>query len=259
YRVYSEPEQGFWCCVGSGMENPGKYGSFIYAGAEDGLYVNLFVPSELDAPALGLRLRQETAFPDEARSRLRLRRARPRNFALRIRHPGWVAAEDFAVSVNGALVEAASEPSSYLEIRREWSDGDSVEIALPMRTTIERLPDGSDWVAILRGPIVLASPSGAEGLVGLRADDARMAHVASGPLEPLDAAPALVSTAEELPLSVVPDDAAGPLRFRLVGVADPAPEEGLPLMPFFRLHDQRYQMYWQLVGPDEAEARRARL
>lgn len=33
YRVYSQPGQGFWCCVGSGMENPGKYGAFIFAQA----------------------------------------------------------------------------------------------------------------------------------------------------------------------------------------------------------------------------------
>lgn len=259
YRVYSEPEQGFWCCVGSGMENPGKYGSFIYAGADDGVFVNLFIASEVEAPDLGLQLRQETRFPDVPASRLSLQLERPATFALRVRHPEWVAAGAFAVSVNGQPVEAASQPSSYFEIRREWRDGDTVEIELPMRTTVERLPDGSDWVAIKRGPIVLASPSGDKTLVGLRADGARMAHVAHGPLVPLDQSPALVATAEELPQRVAPDEAAGPLRFRLVDVVDPATEGGLPLMPFFRLHDQRYQMYFQLVGPQEADARRARL
>ncbi|MFG0256131.1 MAG: beta-L-arabinofuranosidase domain-containing protein, partial [Rhodopirellula sp. JB053] len=47
YRVYSQPENCFWCCVGTGMENPGRYGQFIYAKAKDGVYVNLFVASEL--------------------------------------------------------------------------------------------------------------------------------------------------------------------------------------------------------------------
>ena len=45
---------------------------------------------------------------------------------------------------------------------REWRNGDRVEIDLPMRTTIERLPDGSDYVAILHGPIVLAARTGEE-------------------------------------------------------------------------------------------------
>ena len=48
YRVYSEPDQCFWCCVGTGMENPGKYGRFIYAKGQDGsVYVNLFIDSEV--------------------------------------------------------------------------------------------------------------------------------------------------------------------------------------------------------------------
>jgi uncharacterized protein len=70
YRVYSQPGQGFWCCVGTGIENPGRYGEFIYAQATNGLYVNLFIASEITVTNLGLTLRQETAFPDEARTKL---------------------------------------------------------------------------------------------------------------------------------------------------------------------------------------------
>ena len=78
-------------------------------------------------------------------------------------------------------------------------DGDRIEIALPMRNTVERLPDGSDWVAILDGPILLAHPAGTNDLVGLRADDVRMAHVASGPSVPLDKVPVLLSSVADLP------------------------------------------------------------
>ncbi len=160
YRVYSQPEQCFWCCVGTGIENPGRYGEFIYAQETNGLYINLFIASEITVTNLGLVLRQETAFPDEARTRLTLKLRRPAEFTLRIRHPRWVAAGAFSVKVNGQSVAVASTPSSYAELRRQWQDGDRVEVELPMQTTVERLPDGSDWVAILRGPIVLASPCG---------------------------------------------------------------------------------------------------
>jgi hypothetical protein len=74
------------------------------------------------------------------------------------------------------------------ELRRQWRDGDRVEIELPMQTTVERLPDGSDWVA-LRGPIVLASPAGTNNLRGLYANDSRMGHVAHGPVVPMDQVP----------------------------------------------------------------------
>ena len=70
YRVYSQPSQTFWCCVGTGMENHGKYGEFIYAHRGDELFVNLFIASALDWPERGLVVRQETTFPDEARTRL---------------------------------------------------------------------------------------------------------------------------------------------------------------------------------------------
>ena len=259
YRVYSQPGESFWCCVGTGMENPGKYGEFIYAHAADGLYVNLFIASELSASDLGLTLRQETAFPDEPRTRLTLKLKHPLTFTLHLRHPGWVAAGDFAVRVNGKPVSVPSTPSSYAALRREWHDGDRVEIELPMHTTVERLPDGSDWVAILNGPIVLASPAGTDNLIGLRAGGARMGHVASGPTIPLDQVPVLLSSAAELPSHIVPDLDGKSLHFRLVDVIEPSATKGLPLIPFFRLHDERYQMYWQLTTQAELAVRRERL
>ena len=258
YRVYSQPDKCFWCCVGTGMENPGKYGEFIYAKAADGLYVNLFIASEVTVTNLGLTLRQETRFPDEPRTKLKLKLKHSAEFTLYLRHPGWVAAGEFAVKVNGKAVAVAATPSSYAEIRRKWRDGDRVEITLPMRTTVERLPDGSDWVAILRGPIVLASPDGTNDLRGLFANDSRMGQVASGPLVPLDQVPVLFTSASELPQHVKAD-AAGAMHFHLADVLEPSSANGLPLIPFFQLHDARYQMYWQLTTKDELVAKREHL
>ncbi|WCJ58065.1 glycoside hydrolase family 127 protein [Fontisphaera persica] len=259
YRVYSQPSQCFWCCVGTGMENPGRYGTFIYALATNALYVNLFIASQVNLPSWGLTLRQETAFPDEPRTRLTLNLKQPAEFTLYVRHPAWLAGPALAVRVNGQPTTLSSQPSSYAALRRSWRDGDQVEIALPMRTTVERLPDGSDWVALLHGPIVLASPAGTNDLRGLYANDSRMGHVASGPLVPLDRVPVLLTTAHELPQHVIPDTAAGPLRFRLTKVVEPPAPDGLPLLPFFRLHDQRYQMYWQLTTREALAARREKL
>jgi hypothetical protein len=176
-----------------------------------------------------------------------------------IRHPSWVAAGGFAVKVNGKSFAVASTPSSYATLRREWHDGDLVEVELPMRTTVERLPDGSDWVAIMRGPIVLASPAGTNHLRGLYANDSRMGHVAAGPLVPLDQVPVLLASVGDLPGHVKPDTAAGPMHFRLADIVEPAMSAGMPLIPFFRLHDARYQMYWQLTSKAEIDAKKDRL
>jgi hypothetical protein len=241
------------------MENPGRYGEFIYAQAAKGLYVNLFIASEITVTNLDLMLRQETAFPDEPRTRLTLKLRKSAEFTLYLRHPGWVAAGEFAVKVNGTSLVVASTPSSYAELRREWRDGDRVEIELPLRTTVERLPDGTDWVAILRGPIVLASPAGTNNLEGLYANDSRMGHVAAGPLVSMDRIPVLLARASEVGQHVKPDAAAGPMHFRLADVVEPSVKDGLPLIPFFRLHEQRYQMYWQLTTKEELAVKRERL
>ncbi len=259
YRVYSQPEKHFWCCVGSGMENPGKYGAFIYARDAGGLYVNLFIASELSVPERGLVLRQETAFPDEASTRLVLKLDKPASFALRLRHPGWVAAGAFAVRVNGKPVALSSSPGSYASLEREWRSGDRVEIDLPMSTTIERLPDGSDYVAILRGPIVLASATGTDHVDGLRAGQGRRAHVPEGPFVPLDQLPALVTSADQIPASVSPVTDK-PFTFRLAGdIVRPAALAERELIPFFRLHDARYQMYWRVATPEAYAADQIRL
>ncbi len=259
YRVYSQPDTGFWCCVGTGMENPGKYGEFIYARAKDGLYLNLFIASEATVAPLGLTLRQETAFPDEERSRLYLRLERPQTFTLHVRQPGWVAPGTFTLAVNGEPVSVSSTPSSYVAIRREWRDGDRVEIGLPMQTTVEGLPDGSPWHAILRGPIVLAHPAGTWELKGVRADDSRMAHVAAGPELPLDRAPVILADARAIPAHVVPAPDAKPLHFRLVDIVEPAAAGGLELVPFFRLHEARYQMYWETTTREGLAERKVAL
>jgi uncharacterized protein len=260
YRVYSKPEHHFWCCVGSGMENPGRYGQFLYARAKDGVYVNLFVASELNVPDLGVSLRQETQFPHEERSTLRIRVQKPTQFTLYLRHPRWVAADGFRVRVNGELLPQRSSPSSFVPVSREWRDGDRVEVTLPMQTTVEGLPDGSPWYAIFRGPILLASRTSTEGLAGLRAEDKRGSHIARGRLQPLDTVTVLLTTPEALPAHVVPDPTSGPMRFRLKQVAHPPAAEGILLEPFYGLHDARYQMYWECTtaeGLAEKQKRRA--
>src|ERR1700679_3542615 len=58
FRTYSSPHDSFWCCVGTGMENHTKYGEAIYFHGGDSLFVNLFIPSELNWAERGLRLAQ---------------------------------------------------------------------------------------------------------------------------------------------------------------------------------------------------------
>ena len=249
YRVYSQPSQCFWCCVGSGMENHGRHGQFIYAHAGDDLFVNLFIASTLDWRERGIAVRQETGFPDVPRARLVLAMTGQRRFTLRVRHPAWAAEDAFRIRINGEPWSGVSQPSSYAAIEREWRDGDTIDVALPMRTRLERLPDASGYAAIVHGPLVLAAKTGADGMKGLIAGDGRMDHVPSGPELPLDEAPSLVGDVATLADHVRPVPGR-PLTFTAREIIRPAAAQDLELIPFFRLHDARYMLYWRVVTAD---------
>ena len=64
FKVYSTPENSFWCCVGTGFENHAKYAEGIYYNNDRTLFVNLFIPSELDWKSQGMKLKQETDYPE---------------------------------------------------------------------------------------------------------------------------------------------------------------------------------------------------
>ena len=159
YKTFMTPEDSFWCCTGTGMENHAKYGDSIYFHGADSLYVNLFIASELSWPEKGLTVRQDTKFPEEQGTKITITAARPVELALNLRIPGWIAAGGYA-RLNGKKLEAFAAPSSYLTLRRTWKTGDTVELALPMDLRLDRLPDDPKIAAILYGPDRPGRPAG---------------------------------------------------------------------------------------------------
>ena len=250
YRVYSQPQECFWCCVGTGMENHGRHGAFAYAHDPGSLRVNLYMDSQLHWRQRGVVLRQRTRFPEEARSTLELALDAPQAFALELRHPHWLDGP-LQVKVNGRRWPVESTPSSFARIEREWKDGDRVEIALPMTTRIEGLPDGSDWVAVMHGPLMLGARTGTDALEGLIADDGRGSHIAPGPYLPLDQAPMLVGPRDALAAGIVPVAGGTPLVFSADLLLRPTSFRGLRLEPMHRIHDARYMAYWRTTTAAE--------
>lgn len=249
FKVFNTPYDSFWCCTGTGMENHAKYGDSIYFHDDDGLYVNLFIASELDWREKGLKVRQETAYPEQPQTRFRFEAARPVTAALRIRHPWWAAAA-LRISVNGRRIAAPSKAGEFAVVTREWKTGDVVEVAFPMRLHLETLPGDPNRIAILYGPVVLA------GALGNEAMDPPIPY-GKGQLDFDGLASA------DVPVIVAPDrdpqkwlrPVAGRFRFAAArsGLfrhpetdSAPAPE----LVPFYGLWDQRYTVYWHYFTPD---------
>jgi len=241
YRVYSAPEQAMWCCVGTGMENHGKYNEFIYTHSGDSLFLNLFIASELDWKANKVSIKQETKFPYEGKTKLTVSKGSS-DFTLMLRFPSWVKKGEFRVTVNGKEFKHNNMPSSYVSIDRKWKKGDVVEVTLPMHSSIERLSNVPDYIAFLHGPILLSAKTGTEDLRGLVAGDGRWGQYPGGRLFPIDQAPILIEDdIENIANKLVPIKGE-PLSFTL-GVKMINPIE-LKLEPFAKIHDSRYMMYW---------------
>lgn len=242
YRVYSKPNEAMWCCVGSGMENHAKYNQFIYTHQNDSLFLNLFVASELNWREKGIRIVQETQFPNEEMSRLKITEGKAK-FKLLIRYPSWVKKGALKITVNGKSVEINTNTLSYVGIERNWEKGDEIQILLPMHNTVEKMPNVPNYIAIMHGPILLGAKTGTEDLKGLVADDGRWAHIAGGEKLPIDKAPIIIGNSlDEIVRELVPVKDK-PLTFNASSLKM-VNKANVELEPFYRIHDSRYMIYW---------------
>jgi hypothetical protein len=216
-----------------------KLGDSIYFQDEDALYVNLFVPSEVTWQEKGLRVVQETQFPESDRVSLTVRAHEPRRAQLRIRVPYWTV--DGSASLNGAKLETFATPGSYFVLDRTWRDGDRVEVQLPMLLHAAPMPDDPTVQAVMYGPLVLAGKLGTAGLTAetLRAEPTKPRTVPEYKLEPVAAPTIRASSAD--PATWLEPTRGKALEFRTVG----QPTE-LTLVPLNRLFDERYAVYWKV-------------
>ena len=224
WKFLGSAENTFWCCTGTGAEEFAKFNDSIYSHDGESIWVNQFIASELTWDEKKFGLRQETKFPSEQGTTLRIKSAEPQIRTIRIRIPGWVA-DGGSVSVNGQKLEAFGQPGSYLAVTRTWRDGDKIEVSLPMSLWSEPLLGDEMLKAQMYGPMVLA------GVMGEGPKDGPMKiggydTVAKGLPKP-DPAPkaGAVSVAS-----------ATGLEFK-VGATD--------TKPLYRIADEKYAVYWQ--------------
>ena len=241
FHTYNTPEDSFWCCTGSGMENHVKYGDSIYfhSGDKKSLYVNLFIASELTWKTKGIKVHQQTKFPSEPKTRFVFTCEKPVQTALKIRHPKW-AGPVLKVTVNGKKIDAASKPGEYLTIDRTWSTGDTADVALPMSLRLEPIENAPGKVAILYGPILLAGQLGREGMTDKMPYAGEQLAFRRTPTPPV---PDLAGEGNPIDewLKPVPNK---PLEFMTVGVGRP---DEVSMIPFYKAHHQRFTVYWDLM------------
>jgi len=253
YRVYSQSETSFWCCVGSGLENHGKYGEMIYAHTEQDLLVNLFIPSKLNWKEKNVTVTQINHFPESSETKLIFNLKNKSKFNLKLRIPDWTNNSEVKILINNKEYPINKDQDGYSNINKTWKNGDVVVMQLPMHLSAEQLPDGSDYYAFKYGPIVLAAKYGTENQLGLFADDSRGGHIAHGTPIPLNDIPVIVGKSSSVLEHIKKENTQG-LKFKLDGVYPKEKfKDGLELVPFNTIQAERYIIYWPQADEDKIE------
>jgi DUF1680 family protein len=235
-KFYNSPTDSFWCCTGSGAEEFARFNDSIYFREGRDLYVNLFIPSQLNWSEEALTLRQETAFPREPRTRFVLGLKQPSHRAIHLRIPQWIG-PDAAVRVNGQTLDVFASAGSYLTLRREWHDGDRIELDLPMQLHGEALPGDDSQRAVLYGPLVLAARLGGAGLTPSMQYCGYDAAPNPEP-KPQPAPTILASAAQDVGWMRVQSSS------ELVFEATTA-QGKIAVAPLNQIHAERYAVYWK--------------
>jgi len=240
HKVYSTPENSFWCCVGTGFENHAKYGEAIYYHSDNNLYVNLFIPSELTWKEKGVKLIQETKFPEDEKVYFTIETEQPQAMALNLRYPSW--SKNVEVKVNGKKVGVKQKPSGYIVLNRTWQNGDKVEVTYPMSLQITEANDNPDVFAVTYGPLVLAGAMGTEGMKAPApfSDPALHNDYYTYDYQVPQGLQTGLKLSKKSLAQYIKSSEEAPLSFYTV-------TEDIRLEPIYKIHRQRYVVYWNLL------------
>jgi len=234
WKTFGKPFDAFWCCTGTGSEEYAKLTDTIYFHDDDSLYVNLYIDSQLEWPEKGVRLRQETRFPEQEGTSLIVSVKSPTQMTVNLRIPYWVRGG--SARVNGAPLQAFASPSSYLSLNRVWKNGDRIDLSLPMGLHSAPMPDDETIQAMMYGPLVLAGRF-----------DPVTKEMMYGDTEPKPSdqykVPEITADAAN-PTAWVQPDAKQPLMFHSASQA--AGQSPVELVPLYKVTRERYAVYWKV-------------
>lgn len=248
WKYFCTPRNSFWCCTGSGVESHAKYGRNIYFHGDDELYVSQFIASEVKWDEKRVSVKQNTNFPEEEGTRLRIECPEPTPFTLRIRVPDW-AGDGAAIAVNGDASSRNVEPGSYAAVERTWRDGDHVTVRLPMGLHAVSLPQEDNRVAVMYGPLVLAGKLSAEGL------SQEKVHTTScwgnyGKVAEVGKDPVLAGNPGR------PDRWIDKISDKALTFCTTNQEENYKLEPLYRIFERRHAIYWQVYRENSEKYQR---
>jgi DUF1680 family protein len=151
------------CCSGTLVQGVADYVLDVYFHDDSSLLVNMLVPSRVSWARAGgtVVVEQETNFPADDSSRIRVVKPGSGRFDLKVRIPAW--AKGARLTVNGRAQPAV--PGSHAVISRRWAAGDVVEVNLPQPLRTLPIDDRNPKLdAVMRGPVMYVGLNPWEGV-----------------------------------------------------------------------------------------------
>lgn len=261
----------FWCCTGSGMENFTKLGDSIYFHANDTLIVNQYVSSKVTWEEKNLVVTQKSDVTKSDKATFTVNAKDGSTIpsaALALRVPDWMHGKA-VVTVNGQEEKAAFSSGGYILLEREWKDGDVVTMEYPMSVDAFGLPDNNTVFAFRYGPTVLAARLGKEKMtsttwaganltaplykvvgdqnqkITIKYGESKAATPLGNETLTIQEDMSTIKFIDHIDNYLVKDTTSGTLAFKLKGTnADTTFNGGLQFVPFNKLNDERYGIYW---------------
>lgn len=224
FKAFQDPFD-FTCCIGTGMENHSKYARNIFYHNNNELFVFQYIASELRWEEKGLTLTQKTSYPEEQGSAFEFSCDKPVRLTILVRYPFW-AEDGIEIKVNGKPQKVRHQSGSFVAITGTWKSGDRLDIRIPFTLRLESMPDDTNRVAVMYGPLVLA------GDLGSLTDSSLVNNI-----------PVLATKSRD-PSQWMKTVEEKPNTFITVKTGRPSDVE---FKPFYSIHDRRYSVYWDLT------------
>lgn len=152
HRTYEKKYKSWWCCTGTGMENPEKYENNIFFFDGSTLYINLYIPSRLETDGISLEI--NTDYPYSDKINIAVKR-NTKIDSLKLRIPEF---SHKAAAIRHGAKEFREIEKGYFTVSN-IKGGDTVELTLPMEIT-EYKSREKDVCALKYGPVTLCAPLG---------------------------------------------------------------------------------------------------
>ena len=157
--VRFQPGRQAICCPTNLLRLEAEFHGYLYTASDRALWLHHYAANTVETALPSgevVGLTQETLYPWDGRVCLTVTNALAAETSIMLRIPGW--ADGATLTINGADAGVSVSPGAYADVRRVWTDGDVIELGLPMEPRLLAahpfVEECRNQTAVMRGPVV---------------------------------------------------------------------------------------------------------